>query len=40
VHLRASNTEPILRVYTEAPTQDEAQALADRFKEELQALNA
>ncbi|PEN07659.1 phosphoglucosamine mutase [Longimonas halophila] len=39
VHLRASNTEPILRVYTEAPTQDDAQALADRFKKELQALN-
>lgn len=40
VHLRASNTEPILRVYTEAPTQKEAQALADRFKDELQALAA
>lgn len=40
VHLRASNTEPILRVYTEAPTQDEAQALADRFKDELMALEA
>ena len=40
VHLRASNTEPILRVYTEAATQADAQALADRFKEELQSLNA
>ena len=38
VHLRASNTEPILRVYTEAPTPAEAQALADRFKNELQVL--
>lgn len=38
VHMRPSNTEPILRVYAEAPTEDEAQALADRFKEELQGL--
>jgi phosphomannomutase len=29
VHLRASNTEPILRCYAEAKTQSEAQALAD-----------
>jgi phosphomannomutase len=36
VHMRPSNTEPILRVYTEAPTADEAQSLADRFKDELQ----
>ena len=38
VHMRPSNTEPILRVYAEAPTEDEAQALADQFKERLQAL--
>lgn len=38
VHVRPSNTEPILRVYTEAPTEDKAQALADRFKTELQTL--
>jgi phosphomannomutase len=31
VHLRKSNTEPIVRIYTEAPTQAEADALADRF---------
>ncbi|WP_022836147.1 phosphoglucosamine mutase [Salisaeta longa] len=37
VHMRPSNTEPILRVYAEAPTADEAQALATRFKEELRA---
>ncbi len=36
VHMRPSNTEPILRVYTEAPTDEEAQALAGRFKGELQ----
>lgn len=28
VHLRRSNTEPIIRIYAEAPTEDEAQALA------------
>jgi phosphomannomutase len=38
VHMRPSNTEPILRVYAEAPTPDDAQALADRFKHELQSL--
>jgi phosphomannomutase len=31
VHLRKSNTEPIVRIYTEAPSQTEADALADRF---------
>jgi phosphomannomutase len=31
VHLRKSNTEPIVRIYTEAPSQQEADALADRF---------
>ena len=35
VHMRPSNTEPILRVYTEAPSDTAAQALADRFKDEL-----
>jgi phosphomannomutase len=38
VHMRPSNTEPILRVYTEAETEDEAQALAARFRGELQDL--
>ncbi len=36
VHLRKSNTEPILRVYTEAPTMEEAKALGKRFKAELE----
>jgi phosphomannomutase len=36
VHMRPSNTEPVLRVYTEAPTDEDAQALAGRFKGELQ----
>ncbi|PEN14553.1 phosphoglucosamine mutase [Longibacter salinarum] len=35
VHMRPSNTEPILRVYAEASTVAKAQALADRFKQEL-----
>ena len=28
VHLRRSNTEPIIRIYSEAPTMEEAEALA------------
>lgn len=36
VHLRKSNTEPIIRVYTEAKTQKEADDLAQRFIAELQ----
>lgn len=35
VHLRKSNTEPIIRIYTEASTQADADALADRFIAEL-----
>ncbi|GGH72580.1 phosphoglucosamine mutase [Phaeocystidibacter marisrubri] len=35
VHLRKSNTEPIIRVYTEAPSLEEASALAQRFINEL-----
>ena len=31
VHLRKSNTEPIIRVYTEAKSMEEADALAQRF---------
>jgi phosphomannomutase len=38
VHLRKSNTEPIIRIYTEAPTQDAADALAIRFVNELKAI--
>jgi len=39
VHLRKSNTEPIIRVYTEAPSAAEAQALGNRFVQELEALS-
>ena len=35
VHLRTSNTEPILRIYAEAESASGAAALAERFKEEL-----
>ena len=38
VHLRKSNTEPIIRIYTEAPSQNEADALADRFISEIKAV--
>ena len=38
VHLRKSNTEPIIRIYTEAPTQEEADALAIRFVNELKTI--
>ena len=38
VHLRKSNTEPIIRIYTEAKSQKEADALAQRFIQEMQAL--
>jgi phosphomannomutase len=33
VHLRKSNTEPIVRVYSEAATKAEAEALAKRVVE-------
>ncbi len=39
VHLRKSNTEPIIRIYTEAPTQEKADNLADRFIKELKELS-
>jgi phosphomannomutase len=35
VHLRKSNTEPIVRIYTEARTAEEADALAMRVAREL-----
>ncbi len=35
VHLRKSNTEPIIRIYTEAKSQKEADELADRFIAEI-----
>ena len=38
VHLRKSNTEPIIRIYTEAQTQDLADALALRIIAEIKAV--
>ncbi|WP_291105184.1 MULTISPECIES: phosphoglucosamine mutase [unclassified Flavobacterium] len=38
VHLRKSNTEPIIRIYTEAPSQEQADALALRIIEEIKAV--
>ncbi len=38
VHLRKSNTEPIIRIYTEAQTQDLADALAQRIIAEIKAI--
>jgi phosphomannomutase len=38
VHLRKSNTEPIIRIYTEAPSQNEADVLAERFVKELKEI--
>lgn len=35
VHLRKSNTEPIIRIYSEAPTQEEAEAIARRVMKEI-----
>jgi phosphomannomutase len=39
VHMRKSNTEPIIRIYTEAKTENLAQDLAKRFIEEIKATS-
>ena len=38
VHLRKSNTEPIIRIYTEAKTQDEADSLGVEIMEVIKSL--
>ncbi|WP_430408291.1 phosphoglucosamine mutase [Kordia sp.] len=38
VHLRKSNTEPIIRIYTEAKSQQEADDLAQRIIKEIEAI--
>ena len=38
VHLRKSNTEPIIRIYTESNTLESANQLAKRFEDELNEL--
>jgi phosphoglucosamine mutase len=40
VLLRASGTEPLVRVMVEAPTEDQAAAIADRLSEKVQRLAA
>ena len=38
IHLRKSNTEPIIRIYTEAKSQEDADALARRFIDEIKEI--
>jgi phosphomannomutase len=38
VHLRKSNTEPIIRIYTEAQTAEAADALAEDFISQVKTL--
>ena len=35
IHLRGSNTEPIMRIYAEGPTEMDARALVDRIRTEI-----
>ncbi|MBO7455120.1 MAG: phosphoglucosamine mutase, partial [Paludibacteraceae bacterium] len=35
VHLRKSNTEPIIRIYSEAATVEQADALAQQIKDAI-----
>ncbi|MBD5236474.1 MAG: phosphoglucosamine mutase [Bacteroidales bacterium] len=39
VHLRKSNTEPIIRIYSEAATMEEADALAEEIKKVISSLS-
>ena len=39
VQLRKSNTEPIIRIYSEAKTQDLADSIADKFINEIEAIS-
>ncbi len=39
VHLRKSNTEPIIRIYTEAQSQEEADKLGDEIIEKIKSLS-
>ncbi|WP_324719238.1 phosphoglucosamine mutase [Salinimicrobium sp. HB62] len=38
VHLRKSNTEPIIRIYTEAKSQEKADEIAGKMMEEIRAI--
>jgi phosphomannomutase len=39
VHLRKSNTEPIIRIYSEAKSQLEADKLAEEFIEKIKSIS-
>ena len=39
VHLRKSNTEAIIRIYTEAPSQEKADVLADKIIDEIKTIS-
>ena len=39
VHMRKSNTEPIIRIYSEAPTMEKAVALGDNMKKLIEELS-
>jgi phosphomannomutase len=38
VHMRRSNTEPIVRIYSEAPSIEKAEALVAKVKAEIEGL--
>ena len=38
IHLRKSNTEPIIRIYTESKTAEQANALAEHFMAEIKSM--
>jgi len=38
VHLRKSNTEPIIRIYSEAPTEKEANDLAEKIMQVIRSI--
>lgn len=38
IHLRKSNTEPIIRIYTESTSAEKANTLAERFMAEIQSM--
>ncbi len=40
VHLRKSNTEPIIRIYSEGPTPERAEAIAQQIMDEIAAIVA
>ena len=40
IHLRKSNTEPIIRIYAEAPNEEEANALAQQIIQVIKEIAA